>query len=182
MADTAEVAGDAESLLTGIKTPAAAEASPAAEAETGAPAAAPPSSKSDDGEKAKKASKSAPKSASKKKGKKDETTAAAPTRSPSVSAAAFGFDSGEGDSRMVVTVGFAEGALGMKLKSFRDGKGAVITSMDPNGLAGKTEKLQVGDRLLKIAGVRMDQKSMKVIVAKIKKTKRPCKFTFSRAK
>ena len=38
----------------------------------------------------------------------------------------------------------------MKLKPYRDGKGAVITSMDPDGLAGKTEKLKVDDRLLKI--------------------------------
>ena len=70
----------------------------------------------------------------------------------------------------------------MKLKPYRDGKGAVITSMDSDGLAGKTEKLKVGDRLLKIAGVRMDQKSMKMIVEKIKNTKRPCMFTFSRGK
>ena len=139
---------------------------------------APPTDGSESGEEKEK-------EARKKVKKKDDAAASslsAPARSPSVSAAAFGFDSGEGDSRTIVTVGFGEGALGMKLKSFRDGKGAVITSMDPSGLAGRTEKLRVGDRLLKIAGVRMDQKSMKVIVAKIKKTKRPCKFTFSRAK
>ena len=102
---------------------------------------------------------------------------------PKLSAADFGFGSNNNEAtRTMITVGFREGSLGMKLKPLSKGKGAVISFLEPDGLAAKTDKLQIGDRLVKIAGVRVDQKLMKDIITKIKDEKRPCKFTFSRAK
>ena len=74
---------------------------------------------------------------------------------------------------------FKKGGLGMKLASERRNKGAIISFVDENGQASE-KGLQPGDRMLKVDGARVWQKSMEDIVTAISKSKRPCKYTFTR--
>ena len=127
--------------------------------------------------KGKKHHKSSKPSTGKEKGKEEkEKEKESETAAPIQKMTADSFASG-GE---LITVIFGKGSLGMKLNSAKNNKGAIISSINDKGAADMLNKLKVGDELLKIDGEKITSKTMKDIVQLIGKSKRPCKFLFSR--